>query len=335
MIREAIKIVIESKSLTLDEASACMTEIMEGLATPSQIAALLVALRLKGESVEELTGFAKVMRAKATPVPHTRSLVVDTCGTGGDSSGTFNISTTAAFVAAGAGVAVAKHGNRAQSSQSGSADVLAALGVKLELTPEQVGQAIDKVGIGFLFAPALHGAMKHAGPTRKEIGVRTAFNLLGPLTNPAGAKHQVIGVFDADYVELMAAVLGQLGCQHALVVHGDGLDELSVCGESRVAELKDGKIRGYYVNPEDYGFSLADPKDLAGGDAAANATITRAVLEGAIGPKRDIVLLNAAAALVAADACATLKEGVALAVKSIDSGAAAKKLDALIQFSNA
>ncbi len=335
MIREAIKIVIEGQSLTLDESSQCMTEIMDGLATPAQIAALLVALRLKGESIEELTGFARIMRAKATPVPHTRALVVDTCGTGGDSSGTFNISTTAAFVVAGAGVAVAKHGNRALSSQSGSADVLGALGVKLDLTPERVGLAIDKVGIGFLFAPALHGAMKHAAGPRKEIGVRTAFNLLGPLTNPAGAKHQVIGVFDADYVELLAAVLGQLGCEHALVVHGDGLDELTVCGESRVAELKDGKIRGYYVDPEEYGFELADAKALAGGDAALNASITRAVLEGASGAKRDIVLLNAAAALVAANACPTLREGVAMATHAIDSGGAAKKLDALIEFSNA
>lgn len=335
MIKEAIQIAVDSKDLSLEEASAAMNEIMNGEATPSQIAALVTALRIKGESVDEIAGFAKVMREKSTKVPHKQPMVADTCGTGGDHSGTFNISTTAAFVAAGAGIRIAKHGNRALTSLSGSADVLGELGVKIDLSPEKVGECIDEVGIGFLFAPALHGAMKHAGPTRKEIGIRTVFNLLGPLTNPAGAQHQVLGVFDADYAEKLAAVLGRLGCKHALVVNGeDGLDEITLTGESRVAELKDGKVRSWHINPEEYGFRFCEPGDLKGGDAAENAKITRGILKGEKGPKRDIVLLNAAAALVASDKCATLREGLAAAATSIDSGKALKVLDELIRFSN-
>ena len=335
MIREAIQRAVDGKDLSEEEASSAMTEIMEGVATPSQIGALVTALRIKGETIDEITGFARVMRDKATPIPHKQPLVADTCGTGGDHSSTFNISTTAAFVVAGAGVHVAKHGNRALTSMTGSSEVLAALGVKIDISPETVGLCIDEVGMGFLFAPALHGAMKHAGPTRKEIGIRTVFNLLGPLTNPAGSKHQVVGVPDADFVEKLAAVLGRLGAKHALVVHGeDGLDEITLTGESRVAEWVGGKVRSYYVDPEEYGMALCEPAALKGGDAAANAAITREILSGAKGAKRDIVVLNAAAALVAADKVLTLREGVAMAVHCIDSGAALAKLDALVKFTN-
>jgi anthranilate phosphoribosyltransferase len=336
LIKEAIQIAVEGQDLSLSEAEAAMNEIMNGEATPSQIASLVTALRIKGESVDEIAGFARVMREKSTKIPHKQAMVTDTCGTGGDHSGSFNISTTAAFVAAGAGVRIAKHGTVAQTSLTGSADVLAALGVKIDLSPEKVGQCIDEVGIGFLFAPALHGAMKHAGPTRREIGIRTVFNLLGPLTNPAGAQHQVLGVPDADFAEKLAAVLGRLGCKHALVVHGeDGLDEITLTGESRIAELKDGKVKAWHLNPEEYGFRFCEPGDLKGGDKDLNAGITRAILKGEKGPKRDIVLLNAAAALVAADKCPTMREGVLAAAASIDSGAALKVLGRLVEFSNA
>lgn len=335
MIKDAIQKAVDGKDLSQEEALAAMEEIMGGHATSAQISALVTALRVKGETVDEITGFAKVMREKATKVPHSQALLVDTCGTGGDHSGTFNISTTAAFVAAGAGVAVAKHGNRAITSNAGSSDVLQALGVKIDLNPEKVGACMDSVGMGFLFAPALHGAMKHAAGVRSEIGIRTVFNLLGPLTNPAGARHQVAGVFDADFAEKLALVLGNLGAKHALVVHGeDGLDEITVCGETRVAEWKGGKVRSFYLDPEEYGITLAEPEDLKGGDASTNAEITRKVLLGEMGPRRDIVLLNAAAALVAADMTAALKDAMVIAAKSIDSGAAFKKLEALIAFSN-
>jgi anthranilate phosphoribosyltransferase len=336
MIKEAIQKAVDGHDLTEAEATAAMTQIMEGEATPAQIAALVTALRIKGESVEEITGFARVMRLKATLIPHDQPVLADTCGTGGDNSNTFNISTTAAFVAAGAGVRIAKHGNRALTSRSGSADVLHALGVNIDASPERVGICIDKAGLGFLFAASLHSAMKQAGGVRKEIGIRTVFNILGPLTNPAGAKHQVVGVFDADYAEKLALVLGNLGSKHALVVHGeDGLDEITLTGETRVAEWKDGKVRAWHINPEEYGFTLCEPKALLGGDAAHNAEITRAVLKGAAGPQRDIVVLNAAAALVAADKVATLREGVAAAATSLDSGAALKVLDDLVRYSNA
>jgi anthranilate phosphoribosyltransferase len=275
------------------------------------------------------------MRAMAAKVPHHQADAVDTCGTGGDGSGTFNISTTVALVAAGAGVPVAKHGNKAISSASGSADVLQALGVNVNLNGEQAGRCLDQVGLCFLFAPAMHGAMKHAAVPRKEMGVRTFFNLLGPLSNPAGAQRQLVGVFDGDWVEPIAQVLANLGTVHALVVHGlDGLDELTICDDTRVAEVKDGKVRSFYVNPQELGLDLAAPADLKGGDAAANAEATLAVLRGEAGPHRDIVVLNAAAALVVAGKAATLREGLPMAAASIDSGAAMKKLEALKDFSN-
>jgi anthranilate phosphoribosyltransferase len=334
MIQIALQKVVDGKNLESGEATAVMNEIMSGVATPAQIAAFLTALRLKGETVEEIAAAAQVMRDKATPVPVASEGICDTCGTGGDKSGTFNISTTAAFVLAGAGAKVAKHGNKAQTSQSGSADVLQALGVNLELTPQQVGRCIDQVGVGFMFAIQLHPAMKHAGPVRRELGIRTVFNLLGPLTNPAGARRQVMGVFDSDLTEKIAEVLRRLGAVHALVVAGlDGLDEITVTEETRVAELKDGKIKAFHVSPEDFGMQRARPGDLLGGDAQHNAGITRAILEGEQGPRRDITLLNAAAGLVAAGKAETLIDGVALAARSIDSGAAAGALDKLIQFS--
>jgi anthranilate phosphoribosyltransferase len=334
MMQKYIRMAVGGESLTREEAAEAMGLIMDGQATPSQIAALAIALRMKGESVEEVTGFAKVMRERATKVPHKHQDVLDTCGSGGDGSGTFNISTTVALVAAGAGAMVAKHGNKAISSKSGSADVLQALGVKVTLTAEQAGRCLDEIGVGFLFAPALHGAMKHAAVPRSEMGVRTFFNLLGPLSNPAGASRQLVGVFDGDWVEPIAQVLANLGAERAWVVHGlDGLDELTVCDETRVAEVKDGKVRGFYINAEDLGITLARPADLLGGDAAANAADTLAVLKGQAGPKRDIVVLNAAAALLVAGKAADLKEGMALAAKSIDSGAAMNKLDELKRLS--
>lgn len=336
MIKDAIQRVVDGKDLSETEASAAMEELMSGEATPAQIGALLTALRIKGESVEEITGFARVMREKAIKIPHRQSLLADTCGTGGDYSGTFNISTTVAFVVAGAGVHVAKHGNRALTSKTGSAELLTALGVKIDLSPERVGACVDTVGLGFLFAPALHTATKNVGGPRKEIGIRTVFNLLGPLTNPAGAKHQLLGVFDADYAEKLASVLGQLGSKHALVVHGeDGLDEITLTGETRVAELKAGKVRAWHIDPTEYGFSLCEPEELLGGDAETNVRLTRSVLAGEGGPKRDIVLLNAAAAFVAAERTETLKEGIQLAAQSLDSGKARKVLDSLIEFTNA
>ena len=335
MIVDAIKKAVAGHDLDEAEAASAMTEIMEGQATPAQIAAYLTALRIKGETIDEIAGSAKVMREKATKVPHKQSAVCDTCGTGGDNSGSFNISTTAAFVVAGAGVAVAKHGNKAMTSQSGSADVLAALGVNVELEPEAVGRCIDEAGIGFLFAMKLHGAMKHAGPVRREIGIRTIFNLLGPLTNPAGAKRQVIGVFDGDFAEKMASALGRLGMEHAFVVHGeDGLDEITLTGDTRVAELKNGKVKSFYLNPEEYGLDLCQASALKGGTAAENAVITRAVLGGEKGPRRDIVAINAAAAICAAGKSGTIKEGLDLARLSLDSGSALGKLEKLVKVSN-
>jgi anthranilate phosphoribosyltransferase len=335
VIQDCIRSAVGGDSLTQDQAEAVMQEILEGQASPAQIAGLAVALRMKGETVEELTGFTKVMRAKAAVVPHKQAAVLDTCGTGGDGSRTFNISTTVALVAAGAGVAVAKHGNRAISSASGSADVLQALGVKVDLSEAHAGRCIDEIGVGFLFAPALHAAMKHAALPRKELGVRTFFNLLGPLSNPAGAKRQLVGVFDGDFVEPVAEVLARLGAERAWVVHGlDGMDELTTCDETRVAEVKDGKVRSFYVNAGDLGLPEASPKDLAGGDAEANAKATLAVLAGEKGPRRDIVLLNAAAALLVAGAAASIQAALPLASISIDGGFAAGKLEALKRLSN-
>jgi len=330
MIKEAISMVTSGHSLTMDEASQVMSEIMDGQVTPAQFGALVTALRLKGETVEEIAGMAKTMRARAIRVTADGPLV-DTCGTGGDNAATFNISTAAAFVAAGAGVKVAKHGNRAMSSKCGSADVLEALGVKIDLTAEQVGQCLKEVGIGFMFAPSFHPAMKYASGPRREIGIRTVFNILGPLTNPAGAQAQVLGVADGALVEKMAKVLQLLGSRHALVVHSeDGLDEMTVTGKTYVSEFKDGKLKCFTVMPEDLGLSRATLKDLQGGTAAENARLLREVLSGAPGHAQDAVVLNAAAALVAADMVSTLPEGILLAEESIESGRALEKLDRLI-----
>jgi anthranilate phosphoribosyltransferase len=322
--------------LSRQEAESAMEEILSGRAGEDSIVALLSALRTKGETIEELVGFARAMRRHATPIfndsSRTETLLVDTCGTGGDASGTFNISTTAAFVAAGAGVRVAKHGNRSISSKCGSADVLEALGISLDVTPERVGAAINEIGIGFLFAPALHTAMRHAMPARRRLG-RTAFNLLGPLTNPAGARAQIAGVFSADVVEKVASVLAELGVERAFVVHGaGGLDEISLAGETKVGEVHRGIVRVYEITPEDFGLGRAPISAISGGDAAHNAALIRAILTGEPGPRRDIVIANAAAALVAAGRAADFLEGARIAAESIDSGVALNKLDALIAF---
>lgn len=333
MIREAIGALVSGRSLTVEEAASVMEEIMEGKATPAQLGAFLTALRIKGETAEEIAGLASVMRAKATRVLITEP-VLDIVGTGGDGANTFNISTTAAFVAAGAGLKVAKHGNRAASSQCGSADVLEALGVRIELNAEQVQRCIEQVGIGFMFAPAFHPAMKYAAVPRREIGIRTVFNILGPLTNPASARAQVLGVADRMLVEKMALALKGLGCHHALVVHGeDGLDEITINGQTQVYEVKDGSIKIYSISPEDLSLARADLSSLRGGTVTENAAILRSVLTGAPGPRRDVVLMNAAAALLAGDRVDTLQQGVALAGEVIDSGHALAKLERLIEFS--
>jgi anthranilate phosphoribosyltransferase len=333
MIREAIDAIVnQGRSLSEEEAAGVMEEIMSGEATPAQLAAFLVALRLKGETTEEIAGMARVMRAKALRVPFEGASLLDTCGTGGDRMGTFNVSTAAAFVAAGAGAIVAKHGNRAITSQCGSADVLEALGARIDLPPEGVAHCLREVGVGFMFAPAFHPAMRFAAGPRREIGVRSVFNILGPLTNPAGAKAQVLGVADAAIGEKMTQVLGRLGCRHALVVHGeDGLDEMTLGGPSLVYELKEGDIRSYRVTPEEVGLRPASGQAVKGGSPQENAAAIRAVFGGEQGPLRDIVLLNSAAALVAADKVATLAEGVTLAAQAIDSGAAREKLGRFIE----
>jgi anthranilate phosphoribosyltransferase len=333
MIREAIDAIInQGRSLSEQEAAAVMGEIMSGEATPAQLGAFLVALRLKGETAEEIAGMARVMRAKALRVPFDGTPLLDTCGTGGDGMGTFNVSTAAAFVAAGAGAVVAKHGNRAVTSHCGSADVLEALGVKIDLPPEGVAHCLREVGVGFMFAPNFHPAMRFAAGPRREIGVRSVFNILGPLTNPAGARAQVLGVADAAIGEKMIQVLSRLGCGHALVVHGeDGLDEMTLGGPTLVYELEEGDIRSYRVTPEEVGLRQASDKAVKGGSPEENAAAMRAVFGGEEGPLRDIVLLNSAAALVAADKAASLAEGVTLAAETIDSGAAGKKLDRFIE----
>jgi len=335
-IKEAIAKVIERQDLSEVEAEAAMTQIMQGQATPAQIGAFLTALRMKGETVSEIAGCARAMRRSAVAVhPRRAKTLVDTCGTGGDGAGTFNISTTAAFVVAGAGQPVAKHGNRSISSRCGSADVLEALGVNLDLTPEQVAACVDEVGLGFLFAPKLHPAMKHAIGPRRELGVRTIFNLLGPLTNPAGASAQVLGVYDPTLTEPLARVLGALGSRAAFVVHGaDGLDELTTTGPNRVSALRNGRVETHTLDPASLGFPRARPEDLCGGDPQENAAITREILSGGLnGPRRDVVVLNAAAALVAGGRARTLPEGVRLAEHSLDSGAARRVLTHLIEFS--
>lgn len=335
MIKEAIARVVERNNLAEEEMMAVMREIMQGETTQAQIAAFITALRMKGETVDEITGAARVMREKAVKVKTKADIVVDTCGTGGDEAFTFNISTAAAFVAAGAGLTVAKHGNRSVSSKSGSADVLRSLGVNIEAEVERVEECLDTIGIGFLFAPMMHGAMKHAIGPRREIGIRTIFNILGPLTNPAGARYQVLGVYRAELTEIMAEVLNKLGSQRAFVVSGkDGLDEITLTTETKVSELKDGVVRTYYVKAEEFGMKPCKLFDLQGGDPDDNAGIIKGILTGDKGPRRDVVVLNAAAAIAAAGKAADIKDGIRLAEEAIDSGNAQKKLERLIEITN-
>lgn len=335
MLKEAVGKLIERENLTVEEASSAMNEIMDGLATPAQIAAFLISMRMKGETVDEITGCARVMREKVTKLSPKKRPLVDTCGTGGDGSNTFNISTTAAFVVAGSDVAVAKHGNRGMSSGCGSADVLQQLGVKIDAEPATVERCIDEVGLGFMFAPLYHGAMKHAVGPRREVGVRTIFNILGPLANPAFAEAQVIGVYDRNLVEPLAHVLKNLGTRHSFVVSGnDGLDEVTTTSTSIIAETKDGEVQVYEFDPADAGMNRCNLEVLLGGDAAKNAGITEAVLQGEEGPCRDIVVLNAAFALVAADKAGGIPEGIEVASRSVDSGAAMEKLQQLREVSS-
>jgi len=335
MIKEAIARVVKMENLNESEMMEVMDEVMGGAATPAQIAAFITALRIKGETVDEVTGAARIMRQKATRIDARSSVIVDTCGTGGDSSNTFNISTTAAFVVAAVGLTVAKHGNRAVSSGCGSADVLEALGVNIDAAPEIVEECVQQLGIGFLFAPKLHGAMKYAIGPRREIGIRTIFNMLGPLTNPAGATCQLIGVYEPRLTEMFAGVLKNLGTKHAFIVHGsDGLDEATITGETRVSELKNGLISTYNIIPGDFFNESYSGESLRGGDATVNARITTDVLAGKDGACRQIVLLNAALAIMAGEKAGSLREGIALAAEAIDSGAAWKKVQALIELSN-
>lgn len=345
MLNEALQRIANHRdSLTREEARAVMTEIFSGNATDAQIAALLVALHMKGETVEEIVGCAEAIRAAAEPLPihetstlsvsgTERDALVDTCGTGGDASGTFNISTATAFVVAGSGVRVAKHGNRGLSSRCGSADVMETLGVKISLPTAVLAGCLEDVGMVFLFAPSLHSAMKYVQGARRDLRLRTIFNLLGPLTNPAHASAQVVGVYSVDLVEKLAEALSRLGLHRALVVHGlDGLDEITINGPSRIAEMREGKVRTYEVTPEEFGMKRARLEDISGGDADTNAAIIRDILAGTKSPRRDVVLLNAAAALVAAGKADHLGQALPLAAQSIDSGAAAAKLHALVQF---
>jgi anthranilate phosphoribosyltransferase len=357
MIVEALhRVVNHRESLSREDARTVMGELLSGKCTDSQIAALLVGLHMKGETVEEIVGFAEAIRAAATPIPvrnHSlldasgtgREALVDTCGTGGDAAGTFNISTVTAFVVAGAGVRVAKHGNRsstpkldgpAMTAKCGAADVMEALGINLQLSPAALAECLEQVGMAFLFAPAIHSAAKYVQPMRRETRLRTVFNLLGPLTNPAGASAQVVGVYSVDLVERVAEALSMLGTHHAFVVHGlDGLDEITITGPTRVAEVRGGSVHAYEITPEEFGMGRASIEELSGGDAAQNAGIVRAILGGERSPRRDIVLMNAAAALVAAGKAPSLIEGVRIAADSIDSGAAAAKLKALAKFTKA
>jgi anthranilate phosphoribosyltransferase len=347
MITDALHCIVNHRqSLSREQARDVMSEILAGKATDAQIAALLVALHMKGEVVEEIVGFAEAIRAAATPLPQTRDsaldvsgterdALVDTCGTGGDASGTFNISTATALIVAGAGVRVAKHGNRSMTSKCGSADVMEALGVKVDLPPARLAACLEQVGIAFLFAPLMHSAMKHVQPARRELKLRTVFNLLGPLTNPARASAQVVGVYSAELVDKLAEALSILGLRRALVVHGDdGLDEITITGPTRIAEVRLGSVRTYEVTPEEFGFARASLKEISGGDAQQNANIIRAMLQGSKSPCRDVVLLNAAAALVAAQRADSIAAALPLAIKALDSGAAQAKLTALVEFTN-
>ena len=333
MFRDHLKRIVEGIHLDESQMAEVMTEIFSGKLTDAQIGALMGALATKGETNEELAGAARAMRRKAYRIQSSAGIVVDTCGTGGDGASTFNISTTTAFVVAGCNVTVAKHGNRSVSSKCGSADVLEALGVRLDVDPELVEEAVEDIGIGFLFAPLYHSAMRFAATARKEVGLRSIFNMLGPLTNPAGANCQIIGVYSPELTEMFAQTLRLLGSRHAYVVHGhDGLDEISVCAPTRVSELKEGQVRTFNLNPEDFFDSLADPKELVGGDPAVNADITRRILDGESGPCRNVVLLNAAAALSAAGKAGDFKEGIQMAAEAIDNGAAKVKLATLSAF---
>jgi anthranilate phosphoribosyltransferase len=365
MILDALhRLANHSQSLSRDEARDVMAEVLSGKCTDAQIAALLTALRMKGETVEEIVGFAEAIRAAAAPIPTDRSVsgaalavsgtgrdalaaesttdsfqtdsfLIDTSGTGGDASGTFNISTATALVTAGAGVRVAKHGNRSISSKCGSADVVEALGINIQLSPERAAQCLREVGICFLYAPNLHPAMKQVQSVRRELRMRTMFNLLGPLTNPARASGQVVGVYALELVEKLAEALSMLGLKRALVVHGlDGLDEITITGRTRVAEARDGSVRSYEIEPEEFGMTRATLQDISGGDAVGNAEIIRSLLRGEKSPRRDVVLLNSAAALVAAGRAEHVGQAIPFAEKSIDSGAAEKKLEQLIQFSS-
>ncbi|HXF82047.1 MAG TPA: anthranilate phosphoribosyltransferase [bacterium] len=335
-LREAIRRVVLREDLSEAQAHQALGQVMDGQATPAQIAALITALRMKGETVEEIAGFARAMRERAQRITPRAEALIDIVGTGGDRLSTFNISTTAAFVVAAAGGYVAKHGNRAVSRLSGAADVLEALGVAIQVPPDVVRAAIEDIGIGFMFAPLYHAAMKHAVGPRKEIGIRTVFNILGPLTNPANAAFLVVGTYDPALTELMARVLGEMGARRAFVVHGlDGIDEISTVGPTRVSELRGGEVRTYTLTPEDFGLPQATPEQLAGGRPEENAAITTAVLRGEGGPRQDIVLANAAAALVAAELAEDLRAGVALARRAIASGAAYEKLEALRAHSRA
>jgi anthranilate phosphoribosyltransferase len=348
MILDALhKLANHRESLSREEARAVMGEVLRGEASESQIGALLVALHMKGETVEEIVGFAEAIRAASTPLEIPQdSLVdvsgtghdalVDTCGTGGDASGTFNISTATALVVAGAGVRVAKHGNRGVSSRCGSADVAEALGININLPPARVAACLGEIGIAFLFAPALHSAMKYVQPVRRELRLRTVFNLLGPLTNPARTSAQVVGVYSESLVETLAEALALLGLRRALVVHGaDGLDEITITGPTRVAEVREGRVRGYEVTPEDFGLKRAALEEISGGDVGANARIIHAILQGRKSARRDVVLLNAAATLVAAGRVDSIADGLPLAARSLDSGAAWHKLEALVRFTHA
>ncbi|MEM0359399.1 MAG: anthranilate phosphoribosyltransferase [Candidatus Hadarchaeales archaeon] len=331
ILQRCLEKILRFSPLTGEEASEVMRYMMSGEAPPLQVAAFLTALRMKGETVEELTAFAKTMREFSLKV-EVGGKLVDTCGTGGDSIKTFNISTTAMFVAAGAGITVAKHGNRSVTSKAGSADVLEALGAVIDLPPKEVKRCLEQVGIGFMFAPVFHPAMRYVAPIRKELGIRTVFNLLGPLTNPAGAKAHLLGVFEPDLTEKMALVLRALGCERAMVVHGmDGLDEFSTLGETKVSELVEGEVRTFRMRPEDLGLERARAKDLEGGGPKENARILLRVLEGERGPKRDIVLLNASAILVVGGKVENLKEGLQLASETLDSGRALKKLEEFVK----
>ncbi len=335
MIKEAINMVINHIGLTEAETAECMQEIMEGKATDAQIGAFLAALRMKGETVEEITGAARIMRQKATAI-QAPDKVLDTCGTGGDMAHTFNISTTTALVVAGAGIPVAKHGNRSVSSQSGSADVLEALGIKIDLPPEKVEKCLFETGFGFLFAPLFHPAMKYAISPRRELGVRTIFNILGPITNPAGAKRQILGVFAGKLTETLARVLGNLGAIDAMVVHGDdGLDEVSISGTTKVSRYKDDQVANFPIEPEDFGIRRSSIEQIRGGSKEENAAITLSLLRGEKGPKRDIVLMNSALALVVAEKTDDFRTAFSIAADSIDSGRALKKLEEVKRVSNA